>query len=162
MVRIAILFLAVGAGALLVNASDRPKDVEQPLFFNHRIHAGENQIPCLYCHVHARRSAVAGVPSVYRCIGCHRIIGKETPDLIKLKEYWTDKESIPWVKVYDLPDFVRFTHKRHILKGIDCEECHGPVKGMDRIEKVGLLTMARCVSCHRERGAGDDCWTCHK
>jgi predicted CXXCH cytochrome family protein len=39
---------------------------EQPVAFSHRSHAGQNQIPCLYCHVNARRSSVAGIPSVQR------------------------------------------------------------------------------------------------
>lgn len=81
---------------------------EQPIHFSHKIHAGENEIHCQYCHLYARRSIVAGVPSVQTCMNCHKLIRKEKPEIQKLLEYWEKKEPIPWVKVYDLPDFVHF------------------------------------------------------
>jgi len=46
----------------------------QPIFFNHVIHAGSYQIACQYCHTGARRGPSAGVPSVERCMGCHKIM----------------------------------------------------------------------------------------
>src|SRR5512145_1508080 len=46
----------------------------QPIFFSHVIHAGAFKIDCQYCHTGARRSAAAGIPSVERCMGCHKIV----------------------------------------------------------------------------------------
>ena len=49
----------------LANAAFFPDTApRQPIDFSHRVHAGDNEIPCQYCHVDARRSASAGVPSV--------------------------------------------------------------------------------------------------
>jgi hypothetical protein len=164
---IVLLLVAAGVGVIFLTGSGRGNAVEQPIAFSHKIHAGQNQIPCLYCHANARRSAVAGVPSVQRCMSCHRSLAadKDTadkPGIEKLKEYWEKEEPIPWVRVYDQPDFVRFSHKRHVLKEITCETCHGPVETMDQIEAVVILNMDRCVSCHMERRASIDCWTCHR
>ena len=106
---------------------------EQPIAFSHKIHAGDNEIPCQYCHTEARRSPSAGVPSVNKCMGCHNEVATESPLIRQVSEYWENKEPIPWVKVHDLPDFVHFTHKRHVQAGIACQTCHGPVETMDKI-----------------------------
>lgn len=136
----------------------------QPIEFSHKIHAGDNQIPCKYCHLYVERSRVSGVPNVQRCMGCHKIIKTDSPLIQKLTAYWDNKEPIPWVKVHNLPDFVRFTHKRHIKAGLQCQECHGDVASMSRITKVSSLKMGWCLSCHERRSVknGKDCWTCHK
>lgn len=46
----------------------------QPIAFSHRLHSGEMQIPCLYCHPAAARSSLAGTPSAQICMNCHRFI----------------------------------------------------------------------------------------
>jgi hypothetical protein len=136
----------------------------QPIAFSHRIHAGDNQIPCLYCHVQARRSISAGVPSVNKCMGCHTEVAADRPQIRLLATYWESKEPIPWIKVHDLPDFVHFTHKRHVAAGIECQTCHGPIETMDVVSREAPLKMGLCLNCHRDNEVehGTDCWTCHK
>jgi hypothetical protein len=133
----------------------------QPLAFSHRLHVRERTIPCLTCHTYARRGPVAGIPSVQRCAQCHLTIAKERPEIVKLLKYWEDKEPIPWLRVHDLPDYVRFTHKRHVLAGVTCQTCHGDVAGMDAAIQTAPLTMGWCLSCHKERQAPTECLTCH-
>lgn len=139
---------------------------EQPIAFSHRVHAGEYEIPCMYCHTQARRSISAGVPSVSKCVGCHNEVATEKPQIRKLMNYWQNQEPIPWIKVHDLPDFVHFTHKRHVLAGIECQTCHGPVETMDtiRLTSVAPMEMGLCLNCHKQHEVnnGLDCWTCHK
>ena len=137
---------------------------EQPIQFSHRIHAGDNQIPCLYCHVQARRSISAGVPSVNKCMGCHNEVATNQPQIRLLATYWETKEPIPWIKVHDLPDFVHFTHKRHVAAKIECQTCHGPVETMDVVSREAPLKMGLCLNCHKDNEVefGTDCWTCHK
>ena len=117
----------------LVTDSPEVSAPEQPIAFSHKIHAGDNDIPCQYCHTEARRSPSAGVPSVNKCMGCHNEVATESPLIRQVNEYWENKEPIPWIKVHDLPDFVHFTHKRHVQAGIACQTCHGPVETMDKI-----------------------------
>lgn len=137
---------------------------EQPIAFSHRIHAGDNEIPCLYCHVQARRSISAGVPSVNKCMGCHNEVATDRPQIVLLTNYWETKEAIPWIKVHDLPDFVHFTHKRHVAAGIECQTCHGPVATMEVVSREAPLKMGLCLNCHKDNKVefGTDCWTCHK
>ncbi len=138
----------------------------QPIEFSHKIHAQDNEIPCMHCHVHVARSINATVPSVNKCMNCHRNMPGvwETPEIVKLRGYWERQEPIPWIKVHDLPDFAYFPHKRHIQAGVDCANCHGDVAGMDRVKQVEPLKMQWCLDCHNERQVehGRDCWTCHK
>lgn len=163
--------------------------VEQPIEFPHNRHAGDAaqggmQINCMYCHTYARRSQVAGIPPVQKCIGCHQSIEsvKETPRIKKLFEYWEAKKPIPWKKVHDLPDFVRFNHERHIQRFVfqqnrpyqeACGYCHGDVKNMTVARRQKPISMGWCASCHQKDHPVDDkatktthgpndCWQCHK
>ena len=148
--------------------------VEQPIEFPHDRHAGDAakggmEINCMYCHTYARRSAVAGIPPLQKCIGCHQSIDsvRETPRIKKLFEYWEGsadgkiaaKTPVPWKKVHDLPDYVRFNHERHIERFIVqqnrpvqevCGYCHGNVKEMTVARRSKALSMGFCVSCHEK------------
>ena len=154
-----LLFLGMGISLAL---SLGPSSLIQPIAFSHKSHAGDFKIACEYCHSYARRSPVAGVPSVQQCMGCHKITALDNPEVKKLQGYWKRKEPIPWIKIYDLPDSVIFTHKRHVLEEIECRTCHGPVETMDQVRQVMSLGMGWCVSCHKEQRATLDCLDCHK
>jgi hypothetical protein len=95
-------------------------------------------------------------------MGCHKITALDKPEVQKLKGYWDRKEPIPWIKINDLPDFVIFTHKRHVIKGIECQTCHGPVETMDQMQRIASLEMGWCVSCHKQQKATLECLDCHK
>lgn len=135
---------------------------EQPIEFSHVIHAGSYRIDCQYCHAEARRSAYAGLPSVERCMGCHKIVAAQgNPQVQKVQTAWNEKQPIPWVRIHKLRGFVYFPHKRHVAKDVACQECHGPVERMQRVAQVAPLTMGWCVACHAERKAPIDCVACH-
>jgi hypothetical protein len=149
---------------LLVTAWSGPKaeiSTGQPIAFSHRVHATDYKIRCQYCHIYAERSPVAGVPPVKTCMGCHELIATDKPEIENLTRFWQERQPIEWVKVYDLPDFVRFTHKRHVGAGVECQECHGPVDTMEQVVRVSDLTMGWCLDCHQQRNAEIDCLICH-
>ncbi len=154
----------------------------QPIAFPHKVHAGDNKIACLYCHYAARTSRHAGIPPASVCMNCHLMLEKQTAAIEKLKEAVQQQRPIVWVKVHNLPDFVYFNHSQHVLSGVACQRCHGPVETMERIEQVAPLTMGWCLQCHREHAgiptgefqraslslahkqkpvAGLDCASCH-
>lgn len=150
------------------------KYVEQPIEFPHDIHVKVNGINCMYCHTYARRSKVAGIPPTSKCMGCHKMIATDKPRIQKLTEYWEKGESPQWKKVHDVPDFVHFTHERHIKRFVFdadfpvenveqvCGLCHGEIKQMTVAEKVKPLTMGFCRRCHEANDGPGDCWKCHK
>ena len=145
----------------------------QPIFFSHVIHAGSYQIACQYCHAGARRSSAAGVPSVERCMGCHKIVAAQgNPEVQKLHGYWERKEPIPWLRIFKVPEHAQFTHKPHVQAGVQCQTCHGRIEAMERVHaetgqsiindllnlalvpaKPPKLTMGWCVECHRTANA---------
>jgi len=181
---LAVGLLCLGSGAASISDAVAGDKVEQPIEFPHDIHAGKMGINCMYCHTYARRSLVSGIPPLQKCIGCHQNIPsvRDKPRIKKLFEYWETKQPIPWKKVHDLPEFVRFSHERHIQRFYFqlgrpvqevCGYCHGDVKTMTVAEKVKPLTMGWCISCHQKDHPVDntstktshgpnDCWQCHK
>jgi hypothetical protein len=122
----------------------------QPIAFSHRIHAGANAIPCLYCHYAARTSRHAGIPPASVCMNCHRILDKQTVEIERLKESVQMLRPIKWVKIHNLPDFVYFNHSQHVLSGVACQRCHGPIEQMEQVRQFAPLTMGWCLNCHRE------------
>lgn len=143
------------------------KGPTQPILFSHQIHAGKLAMDCLYCHYGAEKSPIANVPPVSTCMGCHKIAMTNKPEIKKLAGYWERGEQVPWVQVYMLPAHVKFNHKRHVLAGIRCQECHGPVQDMTVMYQYPSLKMGWCISCHRQKlddpnfPATMDCVACH-
>lgn len=143
---------------LVINglAIGRSKDYtpDQPVKFSHKVHAGQNQTDCLYCHSSAPYSKSAGIPSVNVCMNCHFIVRNGTRsgsiEISKVIKAYEEKVPIKWVKVYNLPDHVFFSHAQHVSAGgISCEKCHGNVKERDVITQVTDLSMGWCIECHR-------------
>jgi cytochrome c551/c552 len=150
---------------------------EQPIFYSHTVHAGINQINCLYCHGGAQESKHANIPSVNVCMNCHMGIneyvkgpklyredGSEvdgTAEIQKLyqfagwdpnkKQYTGDGKAIEWIRIHNLPDHVYFNHAQHVSVGKQqCQTCHGEVQKMDEVYQFTDLSMGWCVNCHRE------------
>lgn len=46
----------------------------QPIAFSHRLHAGELQMACLYCHADAEKGRHAGIAAASVCMNCHRFV----------------------------------------------------------------------------------------
>ena len=155
---------AVAFSALLAFMYALPLDFReripiQPLVFNHKAHAGDNGIHCLFCHRYAAKSPVAGLPPVSFCMTtCHPLFNFKIEEL---EEYGRNRTPIPWIRVYSLPDHVYFPHMMHVRAGIDCANCHGDVAAMNLIERTVDLKMGWCLNCHRQHKATIDCWTCH-
>ncbi len=143
------------------------KGPQQPILFNHQVHAGKLAMDCLYCHTGAEKSPIANIPAVGTCMGCHKIAMTDRPEVVKLTGYFERGEQVPWVEVYRLPDHVKFNHKRHIKAGMTCQECHGPVQEMAVLYQYPSLKMGWCVTCHRQKlndpkfPATMDCVACH-
>ena len=154
---------------------DQGYEPVQPIHYSHRIHAGENQIECKYCHSSARVSKHSGIPSLNVCMNCHKQISEVSEEtatedyskefydkeIQKLYEatgwdpstqsYTGEEKPVKWVRIHNLPDFAYFNHSQHVsVAGIQCQECHGPVEEMEIMYQDAPLTMGWCINCHRE------------
>lgn len=143
---------------------------EQPLPFSHKLHSGDNKIPCLYCHTSVEYAKHSTVPSLNICMNCHIVVASDKEPIKKLQAKYFAGESIDWVKVHMLPDHVKFNHKRHVHRFstpedryVACQKCHGEVDKMDVIEQVSSLSMGWCIDCHRSSTPKGplNCSTCH-
>ncbi len=179
-IALTILILFVVGGYLTINGAiglGRQKDYmpEQPIFYSHKVHAGINQINCLYCHAGAEKSKHAMIPSENICMNCHKTItdyngpalftaeGKKVNGSAEIQKLFDavgfDKESktytrpgkpIEWTKIHNLPDHVYFNHSQHVVAGKQqCQTCHGAITEMDEVHQFAELSMGWCVNCHR-------------
>jgi mono/diheme cytochrome c family protein len=177
---IIVLFLLGGywvvQGAIGVGRQQNYQPV-QPIFYSHKVHAGINQISCLYCHSNALDSRHATVPSLNICMNCHAAIndythgpklyredGSEvdgTAEIQKIYSYTgydpktgnynlADAKPVEWIKIHNLPDHVFFSHAQHTKAGkVQCQTCHGPIQEMDEVKQFAPLSMGWCINCHR-------------
>jgi len=149
----------------------------QPIYYSHQVHAGVNQISCLYCHGGAMQGKQASIPSVNICMNCHMGISEYagatklyredgslvdgTAEIQKLYEYagwdpgkklYTGKgKPIEWIRIHNLPDHVYFNHAQHVAVGQQaCQTCHGEIQKMGEVYQFADLSMGWCVNCHRE------------
>ncbi len=125
----------------------------QPIPFSHKLHSGENKIPCLYCHSSAEKSKHSTVPSLGICMNCHKVVQVKSPYIQQVKKAYDEGKPIEWIRVHELADHAYFPHKNHVAKGIACQVCHGNVEAMERIEQKSSLTMGWCMECHRGQTA---------
>ena len=83
--RLVTIILATGLGlsatllgtrvtAIRLTGNHQGYEPVQPIAYSHRLHAGDLQIPCLYCHSAAESSRHAGIPSATTCMNCHRFV----------------------------------------------------------------------------------------
>jgi cytochrome c2 len=178
MVVSAIIFLLGSAffvyGFLMQVGVDQDYSPIQPIHYSHRIHAGNNQINCKYCHSAARVSKNAGIPSLNVCMNCHKNISEvsDTTSTVdghtkafydgEIKKLYTavgwdgskytgKTQPVKWVRIHNLPDFAYFNHSQHVtVAGIECQKCHGPVQTYEVQKQFAPLTMGWCINCHRE------------
>ena len=132
---------------------------EQPIYFSHKIHAGENKIDCQLCHSSAKYGKVSEIPSVNVCMNCHKGIaeykgkyieeGKDrafyTAEIKKIYEaagwdegsqsYTGKTKPIEWVRILNMPDFVYFNHSQHVVAG---------EQTIMKAKKVDVV----CKACH--------------
>ncbi|MET6999538.1 c-type cytochrome [Chitinophaga defluvii] len=179
-IALCILLLFIVGGYFTINGAiglGRQKDYmpEQPIFYSHKVHAGINQINCLYCHAGAEKSKHAMIPSENICMNCHKAVneytgpqlftaeGKKvdgTAEIHKLYEhvgwdpavnqYTKPGKPIEWTKIHNLPDHVYFNHSQHVVAGKQqCQTCHGAIQDMDEVHQFADLSMGWCVNCHR-------------
>ena len=144
------------------------KGPRQPIFFRHDIHAGQFKMQCQYCHYSVAVSPEPGIPSLQTCMGCHLVVsgsdsGAKT-EIKKLRQAWTEKQPVEWVRVHLIARHAHFPHQRHIkaLGPNACTTCHGDVDRMPQVFKVNNVNnMGFCITCHIDRKVTRDCSVCH-
>jgi hypothetical protein len=138
-----------------------PMPVKQPLPFSHKQHA-KLDLECNSCHPMEGTGRAGELPKAEDCMNCHQTIKKKSPAIQTLASYYKEDKPIPWVRVYKLPDFVFFGHKKHVDSKVDCETCHGPVQTRDTLWREKEISMKSCVDCHKTSRVSTACNLCHE
>ena len=133
---------------------------EQPIPFSHKAHA-DAQLECHLCHSNPDPGITMGIAASATCMPCHKTVKPESPAIRKLATFAKSKHDIRWVRVYQVPSFIKFSHRLHIEAGNDCEDCHGPVATRDQLAVERDTTQIGCVACHKAKHAAVGCGTCH-
>ena len=166
------ILLASRTSTIHLPANQQGYEPVQPIAYSHRLHAGEMQVQCQYCHFGADKSRNAGIPPASVCMNCHKFVTaslgamraedelaqKEnraprpvvSAELRKLYDAVERGRPIAWNRIHSLPDFAYFDHRPHVSAGVACQQCHGPVETMERVRQVSDLSMGWCVNCHRD------------
>ena len=151
-----VLFLGATSPVTL-NTGYRP---EQPVPFSHALHAGELKMDCRYCHNSVDKSAHSTIPPTQTCINCHSpktaagapalsAVHSESKKLKPVHDSWRTGESVDWIRIHRLPDYVYFNHSAHVNRGVSCVTCHGRVDQMSIVYQAKDQSMTWCVDCHR-------------
>jgi cytochrome c553 len=131
---------------------------KQPIAYSHKLHAGQYQIDCNYCHTTVTKSKTASIPSLNICMNCHGVIKTASPQIQKIYTAIEQNKPVEWVRVHNLPDFAYFNHAQHVNVGqVACQTCHGEIQNMEVVQHIAPLTMGWCIDCHRKTEvAGQD------
>jgi hypothetical protein len=159
--------LATAVSAYSGASSPQGRQPDQPIDFPHPTHVKTLGMNCVYCHFAANKSPDPGMPATGTCLGCHNLaavgakrpkIGNEPardrPEIKKLLDTYSVGGSnaarlpIPWVRIHQVPEYVRFPHMRHVNAGVTCQTCHGQVQNMNQVYQAASLNMGWCVRCH--------------
>jgi hypothetical protein len=127
---------------------------EQPVPYSHRLHAGELEMDCRYCHANVERSHEAMVPPTQTCMGCHTQVLPDSERLAPVRESFETGAPVEWVRVHQVPDTVFFDHSVHLAAGVGCVTCHGRVDQMEVVQVDQPISMGWCLDCHRDPGPG--------
>lgn len=83
----------------------------------------------------------------------------------KVAAYLKSDEDIPWNRIYDVPNHVYYSHRRHVtVAGIECATCHGSIASTTTPPQAPLndISMAFCIECHEQEKVTTDCNACHR
>ena len=152
-----ILTLAVSVWCLA-----QPKAPEQPVAYSHRVHAGTLKLKCTMCHKNPDPGEMMKLPAAAACMQCHSAIKTDSPEIQKVAAAAKENRDIKWVRVYQIPSYVSFSHRSHLETGNQCAECHADVMVRDQLFKEGDISMGGCMNCHRLKKASIDCTYCHE
>lgn len=160
-ITISTIVLVVLAGYYMVNGGSKmgiQKNYmpEQPIFYSHKVHAGINQINCLYCHAGAESSRQAMIPSVNVCMNCHKQIDEYTGEDLYTYEGKKVDGTAEIHKLYEyagwdpeLRDYLRDEEGNIMTKDIEWVKIHNVPDHVyfNHAQHVSVGNV-QCQTCH--------------
>ena len=135
----------------------------QPISFNHKKHVAQG-MECITCHPHFKGQTFSGMPQLAICLECHKDPVTQNPEEEKIRQTQKEAKEIHWKRLYQQPDHVFFSHRRHVVLGkMECKNCHGDIGQSERPPSKPWvkMTMSWCMDCHAKKKVTNDCLVCH-
>src|SRR4051812_10187273 len=114
---------------LVASAALAQTGPQQPVPYSHKLHAGDLKLKCATCHPNPDPGEAMTLPQAETCKPCHAKAA-----------FVTSGKPIQWARVYEVPNYVFFSHRTHIAKST-CEDCHGPVAERVQLRREKDLSM---------------------
>lgn len=158
-----LVFIAASLREMAVRAQvPAPRAPEQPIPYSHKKHVAMG-LQCRGCHVNPDAGKLMTYPPTSICMGCHTAVAADRPAIRTLASFAASGKPIPWVRVYQVPEYVFWRHGPHLEADVTCVECHGPVAERDVIsQETNVTTMLGCRTCHDKRQVFTGCEDCHE
>jgi len=119
--------------------------------FSHKQHVIEEELECADCHSNVENS-ISGLdnlmPEREVCLDCH-----EEDELKNFQSF------APITRFSE-----KFSHKKHLTSGEDCQSCHGAVVEPTAAPADIIPGMTKCMDCHESKivsVTANTCRTCH-
>ena len=133
----------------------------QPVAFSHKRHVTTVGMKCEDCHELSADGKQMQIANVAKCMICHQSVMTTSPEIQKLTRLEKEGQEVSWVRLYQLPPFVFFSHQKHMDAKVNCAVCHDAVHSQDVLGQEKDISMVSCVNCHQLRKASISCSTCH-
>src|ERR1035437_3633150 len=155
-VSLLIVFIACAAAGYYYFNNDHMQYIGTgDVTFSHYVHTKQHNIKCKTCHQNTETQERAGIPTIETCSLCHsEIINPNSEKEKKINEYVTNNKPIVWENYYTVPEYVYFSHRRHVKIGkLDCVLCHGDMTEQKSKELTNFrpFIMKVCFDCHQQR-----------
>lgn len=152
-----IVLLVSAMGAWRLPDNQQGYAPEQPIAYSHRLHAGELQINCQFCHSSADSSKHAGIPSSDVCMKCHKYVTAPF-DVLQQEMQLADKEKRKAKTLIS-------SELKKLYDSLALDENLKPIPGAEPKSipwvRVHNLPDYACFNHQAHVGAGVSCQTCH-
>lgn len=130
---------------------------EQPIAYSHRLHAGELQIDCKFCHSASVSSRYAGIPASEVCMKCHQHITASFAEMQQELQL-ADQEKRK-------PNRVISPELRKLYQSLALDDELKPIKGQNPRSipwiRVHNLPDFACFNHQAHVAVGVSCQHCH-
>ncbi|MCB9870071.1 MAG: hypothetical protein H6837_09460 [Planctomycetes bacterium] len=152
---------SVALGACLFPLPNSRTEVETPSPFSHAVHVGQQKLECRLCHHSMIEGETPTMPGPQVCRVCHAKVDQNKAPVHRLAAYFGGDAQFRRARTNAPHGDVHFSHRHHgSAAKLSCADCHGDVSTRKGLPPT-VTAKATCMGCHAERGASNDCATCH-
>jgi hypothetical protein len=125
--------------------------------FPHQAHL-DADLECADCHF-PEEEAEPVLPTAESCLDCH-----EDDESEAYRAYAAsvagESGAFRYARRWQAEN-LRAAHPKHAAAEVECAACHGAPGNLPYVKPRTAVLMRSCMACHEQRGAPNECATCH-